>query len=134
MTEKDKWKLKPKQKKVLEAAQTPEFNRTITAICEEAGIKRNTFYTWIKKDEDFRKAWNEVWEWGIDRYMPGMVAAQVKKALQGDTYAVKYLSELSGRMIKTERKINLDMSKLSDEQLQRIAKGEDPFVVASSPS
>ncbi len=77
MTEKDKWKPKPKQKKVLEAAQKPDYNRTITAICEEAGIKRNTFYTWIKKDEDFRKAWNEVWEWGIDRYMPGMVAAQV---------------------------------------------------------
>ena len=100
MTEIDKWKPKPKQKKVLEAAQKPDFNRTITAICEEAEIQRQTFYTWIKKDEDFRKAWNEVWKWGIDRYMPGMVAAQVKKALQGDTYAVKYLSELSGRMIR----------------------------------
>ncbi len=32
--------------------------------------------------------------------MPGMVAAQVKKALQGDTQAVKYLSELSGRMVR----------------------------------
>ena len=102
MTEIDKWKPKPKQRKVLEAAQKPEYNRTITAICNEAGIERQTFYNWIKKDENFRNAWNEVWEWAIDRYMPGMVSAQVKKALAGDTQAVKYLSELSGRMIKKQ--------------------------------
>lgn len=100
MTELDKWHPKPKQRKVLEAALTPEYNRTITAICEEAGIKRQTFYNWIKKDEKFREAWNKVWEWSIDRYMPGMVSAQVKKALTGDTAAAKYLSELSGRMVK----------------------------------
>jgi hypothetical protein len=100
MTKKDIWKPRPKQKKLLEAAQVPELNRTVTAICDEAGIKRNTFYTWIKKDEDFRNAWNEVWEWAIDRHMPSVVAAQLKKAQGGDTYAARYLSDLSGRMIR----------------------------------
>lgn len=98
MTEIDKWKPKPKQKKVLKAALKPEYNRTITAICEEAEIQRQTFYTWIEKDEGFRNAWNEVWEWSIDRYMPSMVAAQIKKAQDGDTAALRVLSDLSGRM------------------------------------
>lgn len=94
------WKPKRKQKKLLLAAQTPGLNRTITALCEEAEINRGTFYKWLEKDEDFKNAWNEVWKWQIDKYMPSVVSAQVKEAQDGSTPAAKYLSELSGKMIK----------------------------------
>ena len=95
-----KWKPKPKQKKLLEAAQTPGLKRTISAICEEAGIVTKTFYNWLEKDEGFRDAWLSVWEWQIDRYMPSVVAAQVKKAQGGSTQAARYLSDVSGKMVK----------------------------------
>ena len=77
------WKPKPKQKKVLEAAMTPGLNRTITAICKEAEVSTRSFYNWLGKDEDFKEAWNTVWEWQIDRYMPSIVSAQVKEAQDG---------------------------------------------------
>ncbi len=95
-----KWKPKPKQKKLLEAAQTPGLKRTISAICKEAGIVAKTFYNWLEKDEDFRNAWHSVWEWQIDRYMPSVVSAQVKKAQDGSTQAARYLSDVSGKMVK----------------------------------
>lgn len=94
------WKPKPKQKKLLEAAQTPGLNRTIFAMCKEAGIVTKTFYNWYEKDEDFKKAWLSVWEWQIDKYMPSVVAAQVKEAQGGSTQAARYLSDVSGKMVK----------------------------------
>ena len=103
----EKLKLKPKQKKLLRAAQTPGLNRTITALCEEVGINRTTFYNWMDKDEDFKKAWNEVWEWAIDQYMASVVAAQVKEAQDGSTPAAKYLADLSGKM-KRDLNLHLD--------------------------
>ena len=69
-------------------------------MAEKAKIRTNTFYTWLKKDEDFKNAWNEVWYWAIDRYMPSVVAAQLKKAQGGDTKAARYLSDLSGKMVQ----------------------------------
>jgi hypothetical protein len=119
----DKWKPKGKQKKLLEAAMTPGLNRTITALCKEAGIKsRQTFYNWIEKDENFREAWNSVWEWSIDMYMPSIVSAQVKEAQGGSTPAANYLANLSGKMkrqltLNTEGDIILRMSGVDEEDV-----------------
>ena len=101
-----KWKPRGKKKKLLEVAQIPGLNRTLTALCKEAGVSRTSFYNWVEKDEDFRSAWNTVWELAIDKYMPSVVAAQVKEAQDGSTPAAKYLSELSGKM-KREIDVNL---------------------------
>ena len=94
------WSPTPKQRAVLEAAMTPGVDRTITAICEEAGIVRKTLYNWFKKDADFVNAWNTVWETAIYRYMPSVVAGQHKKALQGNTAAARFIAELGGKMIR----------------------------------
>ena len=99
-TPKEQWSPSSKQAKLLEAAITPDVGRTITAICEEAGVSRVSFWRWYKKDKDFREAWNGIWREAIDRHMPSVVAWQVKKATDGDTQAARLISDLSGKMIK----------------------------------
>jgi len=46
-------------------------------------------------------------------------ATELRKATEGD--------------LSTQRRLNLDMTKFTDDQLQRIAKGEDPLLVAATP-
>lgn len=95
------WKPKPSQKRMLKAATTPGIKRTITAMCDEARIGRNTFYRWLEKDADFKHAWDTIWYIAIDQYMPSIVAGQIDKAIkERDTQAAKYLADLSGKMIK----------------------------------
>ena len=94
-----KWTPTPKQKAVFEAAQSPD-NRTITAICKRAKVDRKTLWRWWEGDEEFRKAWNDLWKFQIDRHMNPMVAGQVKKALAGNTRAFEAVVTLGGKMVR----------------------------------
>lgn len=94
------WIPTPKQRAMLDAAKSPGLNRTIVSIAEQANIAPKTFYSWIKHDPDFRAAWNDIWAVSIDDNMPGIVAAQMDKALAGSTRAADYLTNLAGKMIK----------------------------------
>lgn len=90
------WAPTPRQAKVLEAAQEAGLNRNISTICEEAGVNRTSFYRWLKEDTGFKAAWQDIWRSSITRHMPAVVAAQVRKAEEGDTNAAKLLSDLAG--------------------------------------
>lgn len=107
MTKQDKnkipyedWVPRGKQAKILHEAQVATLGVTITKLCQRAGVSRNTFYNWLKKDAHFRQAWRSVHLDGIERYMPMMTAAQVNKALKGDTQAYRTLSEVAGKIVK----------------------------------
>jgi hypothetical protein len=91
-----KWRPKPRQKRILEAAQTAGFDRTITAICEEAKVPRRTFYYWLEKDPCFADAWDKVWRRAIVRHMPSVVAAMALKARKGDVGAGRLIADLAG--------------------------------------
>lgn len=90
------WHPTPKQAAVLEAAQEAGLNRSIVALCEAAHVDRKSFYRWLKYDPDFKAAWEEIWTHSIRRHLPGIVAAQVAKALDGDTPAARLLADLAG--------------------------------------
>lgn len=94
----EEWAPTPKQRIVLEIAAQGE-KTSITAICKEAKIDRKTIYTWFK-NADFMKAWNDTWTTPVERQMPPMMAAQIKKALKGNTFAFQALLNASGKMIK----------------------------------
>lgn len=96
------WMPTPKQAAVLEAAQEAGLNRTITAICDTAGVTRKSFYQWLK-DEDFQTAWRSVWQDALGRHLPGVVAAQVAKALEGDTPAARLVADLAGVTLNRQR-------------------------------
>jgi AcrR family transcriptional regulator len=91
-----KWHPSPIQARVLECATAPGVQRTITAICEEAGVATSTVYRWLQKDADFAAAWGETWRGSIRRHLAGIVAAQVTQALSGDTPAARLLLEAAG--------------------------------------
>ena len=89
------WKPNRRQKKVLDAAQEAGVNRTITKVCEEAGVPRRTFYNWLT-NEGFARAWDEVWRRAIVRHMPSIVAAMLGKAGKGDVSAARLLADMAG--------------------------------------
>lgn len=91
------WRPTPKQRAALEAAQDAGLDRSITTICEAAGVDRRGFYRWLEKDADFRAAWDDIWRGSIRRHMPGVVAAMVAKAQQeGDVPAARLLADMAG--------------------------------------
>jgi hypothetical protein len=89
------WVPSPLQSRLLEAAREPGAQRTITAICDAADVPRRTFYKQLA-DPDFKAAWDDVWSGAIKRHLPGIVAAQIHKALDGDTQAARLLMEAAG--------------------------------------
>ena len=90
------WKPTRKQTAALEAAQEAGLNRSITAICEAAGVDRRGFYRWLEKDADFRAAWDDIWRGSLRRHMPGVVAAMVAQAEDGDVPAARLLADMAG--------------------------------------
>ncbi len=90
------WAPTPKQDAVLEAAQEAGLNRSISAICEAAGVDRTGFYRWLRKDPQFAAAWEDVWHGTIKRHLPGVVAAVIAKAQDGDIPAARLVADLAG--------------------------------------
>ena len=90
------WVPTPKQAAVLEAAQEAGLNRSISAICESAGVDRTGFYRWLHKDPQFAAAWEDVWHGTIKRHLPGVVAAVIAKAQDGDIPAARLVADLAG--------------------------------------
>ena len=92
------WSPTPKQRVLLDVAASGE-KTSITAICKEAKVERQTIYKWFK-DPDFMKAWNDTWIAPIERHLPSMTAAQIKKAEKGNTNAYAKLIEATGKMVR----------------------------------
>ena len=88
--------LTPKMLSVLEAAMEIGLNRSITKVCDDADVARQTFYKWLDSSEEFKKAWDEVWYGSIKRHLPGVISAQIERALQGDTRAAELIAKLAG--------------------------------------
>ena len=65
----------------------------ITASCEAADIARKTYYEWMKKDEKFRQAVDDLQERDID-----FVESQLKKQIkEGDTTATIFYLKTKGK-------------------------------------
>jgi AcrR family transcriptional regulator len=117
------WRPTARQAKVLEAASLAGVGRTITAICEEAGVPARTFYNWLRDDPDFKTAWEDSWRVSLKRHLPGVIAAQIDRAINGDTKAARLLADVAG-LIKqklehsgevTQRVIGIEVVKPSDD-------------------
>lgn len=89
------WTPTPKQAKMLQCAQEDGLNRNITALCREAGIAPSTFYRWLQRSPGFKAAWEEVWRGSIRRHLPGVVAATIAKALDGNIQAARLITDLA---------------------------------------
>lgn len=100
------WRPTPKQRAVLDSASLSGIRRSITAVCDDAGVSRDAFYRWLNNDDAFREAWEQVWHGAIRRHLPGVVAAMIERAQSGDVAAARLVADLGGVIVsksKTEQ-------------------------------
>ena len=101
--------------------------------CEAAGLPRRTFYNWLKSDADFAERVAEA-EDRAAATMESVVYAAGLKAESDPRYlraAIRWLEQRGGWQRSTFEG-ELDVSQLTDEELERIADGEDPAEVLLS--
>lgn len=108
MTDADNYKAKPdewvpsqKQLALIQAVKDVGFGNTITALCEKAGVGRDSFYVWMKQDEGFKRAWLELPMKMLGNHLPGILSAMVAKAIAGDVAAAKLILETVGLSTST---------------------------------
>lgn len=89
------WRPTREQQALLDTALESGIGRTITAVCEESGVPRRTYYNWMQ-DPDFARAWEDAWYGTVRRHLPGAIQALSQRALEGDVPAIKLLTELAG--------------------------------------
>ena len=106
-TKKDKnTGLSPKQQQMAEMLANPENeHNTISAICEELGISRNTYYSDWLKDKNFTAYVNELVERYTDSELASVWRVLIDKCLEGNVNAIKLFFELKG---KYKQQVQLD--------------------------
>lgn len=96
MTNSNKCDLKPKQRRAAELLANPEFNGTITDLCAQVGVSRNSFYRWMDSP-----VFLDYLEELIDKYTDSELArvwkALMRKIDQGEIQAIKLYFELKGK-------------------------------------
>lgn len=122
----------------------------VAEACRVAGIDRTTAYSHKHEDPDFSDAWDSALELSMDK----AEAELYRRAVEGTTKPVFQGGELVGHlqeysdtllifMLKSRRRVtygeritvDIDYSSLSDDQLRRLAAGEDQKrVLANSGS
>ena len=74
----------------------PGFMESVTALCEQIGVARSTFYDWMGQ-EPFRAYLTEL----IDRYADSELAsvwkALIRRCVNGDVQAMKLYFDVRGR-------------------------------------
>ena len=89
------WKPTPKEAALLEAAGKIGLNRTVSAICEEAEVSRETYYQ-AQKKPGFRAAWADKARQVVETGLPGVTAAVTQKAIDGDMTAARIALQAAG--------------------------------------
>lgn len=98
--------LSPKQQQMAEMLANPENeHNTISAICEELGISRNTYYSNWLKDKNFTAYVNELVERYTDSELASVWRVLIDKCLEGNVNAIKLFFELKG---KYKQQVQLD--------------------------
>lgn len=102
----------------------------IKKACSLAGVGRRTAYDHRERHPDFAKMWDEAYDDGRD---------QIRSKIQDRSDNSDRILELSARLWlpeykddKTVTQLNFDVSNLTDEQLARLANGENPLSVCRS--
>ena len=89
------WEPSSKQIDFLNAGIRCGLNRNVAAVCRDAGVSRVAFYNWLKQP-GFAAAWAELPRKVISAHLPGVVAAVVRKAQEGDVAAARLLFQAAG--------------------------------------
>jgi hypothetical protein len=129
---------------ITKLAEAPD----VSGAAQAAGVDRRYVYRERDKNPEFLRRWDDALEQSLDRAEKEMY----RRAVDGTEEPIYYQGDKVGSirrfsdtllifMLKSRRRaiygeritnFNIDFSQLSMEQLERIANGEDPALVASS--
>ncbi len=117
------WTPTDKQLLVLEAAREIGLQRSISAVAVETGVSRQTIHKWFREDADFKAAWEDIPQKLLSNHLPGVYAALIRKAIDGDVQAIKLALEVTGKYIPLQRhevkhEGQIDLACLSDDDLR----------------
>ena len=119
-----------KQALVLESLQE---GCSRAAACEAAGLPRRTFYNWLDSDPDFAEQVGSA-ETHSAETMESVIYSAGLKAETDPRYiraAIRWLEQRGGWQ-RSAIDGDLDFDQFTDEELERIADGEDPVEVLLS--
>jgi hypothetical protein len=105
------------QVKVLEVSYNFEGKPTVTALCEEAGIARKTWYEW-NNNEGFVTWWAENWKRHMQRNMWQLDRISYLKA--GKDFRYMELLQMKYDKFARNENISHDFHGLSEEKLDEI--------------
>jgi hypothetical protein len=120
----------------------------VSRACKSARISRETAYTYRHNDPELAAAWAAALELGVDALedeAKRRAYEGVKKPVFQGKELVGHVQEYSDTLLifllkahkpsvyrETMQHLNLDLSTLTDEQIARIANGEDPLKVVGA--
>ena len=117
---------KENKEKLIEALK--QSLGVVTTACDNIGITRQTYYYWLKTDDDFRKEVEDLENVTLD-FAESQLFKQIK---EGSTAATIFYLKTKGRkrgyIEKTELDVtnkNPDFSQLSTEELVKLLGDED---------
>ncbi len=91
-TNRKKQTLSAKQRKMAEALMNPDFDGTITELCEQMGVPRRTYYNWLDNP-----VFQEYMSGLIDKYADSELItvwkALIEQCAQGNVKAMKLYFE-----------------------------------------
>jgi hypothetical protein len=117
---------KENKKAIIEALK--QSLGVVTTACDSVGITRQTYYYWLKTDEEFRQEVEDLENVTLD-FAESQLFKQIK---EGSTAATIFYLKTKGRkrgyIEKTELDVtnkNPDFSQLSTEELVKLLADED---------
>ena len=98
-----------------------ESRGIVSYACKNAGISRNTFYSWCREDEKFKQAVNEISEENID-----IVESKLLQKIQdNDLTAIIFFLKTKGRKRGYVEKTEIDGDINPSLKVEIIDKRED---------
>ncbi len=92
--------LTPKQRRMAEALVNPDFNGTITELCEQLGVPRRTYYNWLDNPA-FREYMSSLIEKYADSELATVWKSLIDQCARGNVKAMKLYFERRD-MVKKE--------------------------------
>lgn len=97
-TKSNKIDLNAKQRKLAEMLANPDFNGTITELCERCSVARSTFYKWMDLPQ-FRKYLEELIDKFADSELSTVWKTLVRRCALGDVQAIRLYFEVREKAI-----------------------------------
>lgn len=92
--------LTPKQRRMAEALVNPDFDGTITELCEQMGVPRRTYYNWLDNPA-FREYMSSLIEKYADSELAMVWKSLLNQCSRGNIKAIKLYFERRD-MVKKE--------------------------------